>query len=86
MCFGCPSVAPRIGGIPEVIEDQISGVLVPFGDLAKHVQAVEHLMQNPTVRTSLGQAAQKRARDFFSAAIIVPRYEALYRRVCSIPE
>jgi hypothetical protein len=32
--------------------------------------------------TALGQAAQQRARDLFSADTIVPRYEALYRRVC----
>ena len=83
MCFACPSVAPRVGGIPEVIEDQISGRLVPFGEVEKHVQAVENLMQNPALRTKLGQAAQKRARDLFSAAAIVPRYEALYRRVCA---
>jgi len=82
MCFACPSVAPRVGGIPEVIEDQISGLLVPFGDVSKHVQAVETLIQNPALRTQLGQAAQQRARDLFSAAAIVPQYEALYRRVC----
>jgi N-acetyl-alpha-D-glucosaminyl L-malate synthase BshA len=85
MFFGCPSVAPRIGGIPEVIEDQVSGVLVPFGDVARHVQAVETLIQNPATRTMLGRAAHQRARDLFSAAIIVPRYEALYRRVCTEP-
>jgi N-acetyl-alpha-D-glucosaminyl L-malate synthase BshA len=83
MCFGCPSVAPQIGGIPEVIEDQASGLLVPFGDVAKHVHAVEYLMQNPSLRTKLGQAAQIRARELFSAKTIVPQYEALYRRVCS---
>lgn len=83
MCFACPSVAFRVGGIPEVIEDQISGLLVPFGDIEKQVQAVEILLQNPTLRAQLGQAAQTRARELFSAATIVPRYEALYRRVCS---
>jgi hypothetical protein len=31
----------------------------------------------------MGQAAQRRARDFFSADVIVPRYEALYRRLCA---
>jgi N-acetyl-alpha-D-glucosaminyl L-malate synthase BshA len=83
MCFACPSVAPRVGGIPEVMEDQISGLLVPFGDIEKHVHAVESLLRNPTLRTHLGQAAKKRALAFFSAAAIVPRYEALYRRVCA---
>src|SRR5215813_8826449 len=32
MCFGCPSVSTRVGGIPEVVEDNVSGVLVPAGD------------------------------------------------------
>jgi glycosyltransferase involved in cell wall biosynthesis len=83
MCFGCPSVAPSVGGIPEVVQDQISGLLVPFGDVDKHVRAVERLIQNPKLRIELGQAAQKRAREFFSAEAIVPQYEALYRRVCA---
>jgi L-malate glycosyltransferase len=82
MCFGCPSVAPRVGGIPEVVQDQISGVLVPFGDADPFARAVENLIQNPALRASLGRAAQARAREHFSAAAIVPRYEALYRRVC----
>jgi N-acetyl-alpha-D-glucosaminyl L-malate synthase BshA len=81
MCFGCPSVAPRVGGIPEVVQDQASGLLVPFGDVRQHVRAVENLIQNPSLRASLGRAAQTRAREHFSAEIIVPRYEALYRRV-----
>jgi N-acetyl-alpha-D-glucosaminyl L-malate synthase BshA len=81
MCFGCPSVAPRVGGIPEVMEDQVSGLLVPFGDVSQLVRAVEKLIQNPSLRASLGRAAQTRAREHFSAEIIVPRYEALYRRV-----
>ena len=33
MCFGCPSVSTRVGGIPEVVEDNVSGVLVPAGDV-----------------------------------------------------
>lgn len=83
MCFGCPSVAPRVGGIPEVVEDQVSGLLVPFADIAAQTQAVERLIQDPAARQRLGQAAQQRAREMFSAAAIVPHYEALYRRVCA---
>jgi len=82
MCFGCPSVAPAVGGIPEVVENETTGLLVPFGDIEKHVLAVERLIQNPTERAKFGQASKKRARELFSAEAIVPRYEALYRRVC----
>jgi L-malate glycosyltransferase len=82
MCFGCPSVATRVGGIPEVVEDGVSGLLVPPGDAAQLARAVESLFNDPSRRTAMGEAARSRARERFSADVIVPRYEALYRRVC----
>ena len=82
MCFAVPSVASRVGGIPEVVDDQFTGLLVPFGDTAAGAAAVESLIRDPDRRAAMGQAARQRARDLFAADIIVPRYEALYRRVC----
>ena len=81
MCFGCPSIAARVGGIPEVIEDGVTGLLLPFGDSDAFVRAAENLIQNETRRTTLGRAAKTRAGEKFSAKVIVSRYEALYRRV-----
>jgi N-acetyl-alpha-D-glucosaminyl L-malate synthase BshA len=82
MCFGRPSVATRVGGIPEVVEDGVSGVLVPPGDAVALARAVEALIADPARRIAIGEAARRRARERFSADVIVPRYEALYRRVC----
>ena len=82
MCFACPSVAPRVGGLPEVIEDNVNGRLLPFGDTDAYVAAVTDLIRDPARRLALGRAALRRAREHFSADAIVPRYEALYRRVC----
>jgi len=82
MCFGCPGVATRVGGIPEVFEDGVSGILAPAGDAFALAHAVDELIRDPARRQAMGEAAQKRAREMFSAAAIVPRYEALYRRVC----
>jgi len=82
MYFSCPSIAPSVGGIPEVVEDNTTGLLVPFGDLAKTAGAVETLIQDEELRKKLGRAALARAQSQFSAAVIVPRYETLYRRVC----
>ena len=82
MCFGCPSVSTRVGGIPEVVEDNRSGLLVRFGDVAALAGALEGLIDDKTRRGTLGRAAQARARERFSAEVIVPRYEALYRRLC----
>jgi glycosyltransferase involved in cell wall biosynthesis len=81
MCFGCPSVSTRVGGIPELVEDNESGVLVPAGDVAALAKALEVLIDDETRRHTLGRAAQARARERFSAEVIVPRYEALYRRL-----
>jgi L-malate glycosyltransferase len=83
MCFACPSVASSVGGIPEVVQDKITGLLVPFGDCEKMARAAEHLIQDATRRKTFGAAAKARAQDQFSAKVIVPRYEALYRRVCN---
>jgi glycosyltransferase involved in cell wall biosynthesis len=82
MCFACPSVATRVGGIPEVIADHRTGLLLPFGDSDMLARSVEKLIQDATLRATLGSAAQARAREVFSAKVIVPCYETLYRRVC----
>jgi N-acetyl-alpha-D-glucosaminyl L-malate synthase BshA len=83
MCFACPSVARLVGGIPEVIEDGVTGLLVSSGEADALARTVESLIKDPIRRATLGRAAQDRARERFSAKIIVPRYEALYHRVCA---
>jgi N-acetyl-alpha-D-glucosaminyl L-malate synthase BshA len=83
MCFGCPSVATRVGGIPEVVEHGLSGILVAPGDVAALARSMEALIADPARRIAMGEAGRRRARERFSAGVIVPRYEALYRRVCA---
>lgn len=83
MCFACPCVATAVGGISEVVTSGTTGLLVPAGDVDALVYAVESLIRDPARRLALGQAARQRAREFFSADVIVPRYEELYRRVCA---
>jgi len=85
MSFGCPSVATRVGGIPEVVEDGVSGLLVPSGDVDGLARAAERLIQDPTARKVMGQTARERASERFSADRIVPLYVELYRRVCALP-
>jgi glycosyltransferase involved in cell wall biosynthesis len=82
MCFGCPSVATSVGGIPEVIENNVTGLLAPFGDVAALAAAVENLIGDASRRSAMGSAGKRAAKERFSAGVIVPLYEALYRRVC----
>ena len=77
MCFACPSVATRVGGIPEVIEDNVTGIMRPSGDAYSLANAVEKLIREPMLRSTQGRAAKQRAYELFSAEVIVPRYEGL---------
>jgi N-acetyl-alpha-D-glucosaminyl L-malate synthase BshA len=85
MCFSCPSVATAVGGIPEVVQSGRSGLLLPPGDAEGIARAVESLIGNPGLRSELGAAARRRARELFSAEVIVSRYVELYRKVCGAP-
>lgn len=82
MSVGCPSAAFAVGGIPEVTLSGETGLLAPFGDTGALAAGIEALLRDPARRAALGAAAKQRARSQFSAAAVVPRYEALYRRVC----
>ncbi len=81
MCFGVPSVSTAVGGIPEVIDDGVTGHLVPFGDAEALADASSRLIANPELRKRMGTAARARAAQLFSADQIVPRYLELYRTV-----
>jgi N-acetyl-alpha-D-glucosaminyl L-malate synthase BshA len=84
MYFACPSVARRVGGIPEVVSENETGLLVASDNPDELARAVDNLIENPARRETMGRAAQQRAREWFSAEVIVPQYEAIYRRVCGV--
>ena len=77
--YGKPVVAFDVGGIPEVVGD--SYPLYPFGDVSAAAAALDALAESPDLARELGERSRIRALERFSADRIVPRYEALYRRV-----
>jgi glycosyltransferase involved in cell wall biosynthesis len=79
MAGGTPVVASDIGGIPEIVQDGISGLLVPPGDAVALRQALADLIADPLRRSAMGEAARRRSLDF-TAARIVPDLEAVYRQ------
>jgi L-malate glycosyltransferase len=81
MAFSCPSVTTSVGGIPEVVDHNVNGLLVPSGKPADLAREVESLIRHPERRIALGRAAQEKARTVFSAASIVSRYEQYYLEV-----
>lgn len=86
MFFSCPSIARRVGGIPEVLQHEVSGLLVDSSEPKAIAHAIESLICDPDRRLGLGRAAQQRAREHFSAAAIVPCYETLYARISRAAE
>ena len=81
MAFACPSVTTSVGGIPEVVDHNVNGVLVPSAEPQDLATAVASLINDPARRAALGQAAQRKASTIFSADHIVSQYESYYRAV-----
>jgi glycosyltransferase involved in cell wall biosynthesis len=77
MAAGLPVIATRVGGIPEVVADGETGILVPPGDAAELARAMERLIADHALRESMGEAATKRSRSF-TADVVVPRIESIY--------
>lgn len=73
-----PSIASRVGGIPEVITDGAEGVLVPPGDPVQLAAAIGRLLTDPDSRERLGRAARATAVSRFSLESMVDAYECLY--------
>ena len=75
---GLPAVASRIGGIPEVVEHDRTGLLVPPGDSEELAAAILTLAADPRLRSRLGDAARREFQRRFRAERMVAEIEALY--------
>lgn len=62
---GLPIVATRVGGIPHLIEDETTGLLVEPGDVGAMVAAVERLLDDPTLALKLSQSGRALAESSF---------------------
>ena len=78
MACGAPVVASRAGGLPEVIEDDVNGILEPVGSVEAMGRRAVELLRDPARYHAMAGAAVRKAADF-AADRIVPMYEALYR-------
>ena len=86
MSWGKAVVASSVGGLPDVVLAGQTGLLVPPGDAEALATTMAELLDDPGLRQRLGEAGRRRLREEFSAHVVVPRIEAVYRRVvgCSV--
>ncbi|MEP6820985.1 MAG: N-acetyl-alpha-D-glucosaminyl L-malate synthase BshA, partial [Chthoniobacterales bacterium] len=78
---GKPVAAFRVGGIPEVIRENETGILEEFGNTTALARGLDRFADAPELTRAMGQAGLHDAETRFSAAAIVPLYEAIYGRL-----
>ena len=81
MAAGLPVVATRVGGVPEAVEDGVTGVLVPPHDPQALAAALCRVANDPAARTRMGQAGFARASATFAIEACVDRYRELYEKL-----
>ena len=81
MLSGLPVVATRVGGVPEIVAEGSTGLLVPPGDVEAMTAGVLRLLKNPDLRQKMGAEAREMALRQFSAGEMVRRLDRLYREL-----
>lgn len=83
---GIPVIAPAVGGIPGVIADGETGLLVPPGDAGRLADTVFRLYRDKTLRTRMGAAGRRRVLERFTIERNVRSFEQLYDSLARDPE
>ena len=78
MASGLPVVATRVGGIPDIVWDGHTGLLVPVDSPDQLADAIQHLISEPKIRGEMAAAGEKRAVTEFTAERYADRYLELY--------
>jgi N-acetyl-alpha-D-glucosaminyl L-malate synthase BshA len=86
MACKVPTIATRVGGVSELIEDGVTGRLFAVGDVdAMAAGALELLTDEPKL-TAMAEAGRRAAQDHYCTSHIIPRYEAYYEKVLARAE
>ena len=81
MACEVPVVASRVGGLPEVVEDGVSGLLCDPEDIEGMAKGAVSLLSDPVMHKRFARAGLERVRRHFCAGRVVPQYEAYYQEV-----
>jgi glycosyltransferase involved in cell wall biosynthesis len=78
MAAGLPVVSTAVGGVPELVREGVTGLLVPSEDAGALAQAMQALVDDPVRRQAMGAAARQHAVAHFDIRHTVRMYEELY--------
>lgn len=78
MACKVPTIATRVGGVPELIDDGETGLLFPVGDVDAMAQAALKLLQSPERLETMRDAARRNAQKRFCTTLVIPQYVKFY--------
>lgn len=81
MAAGKPVVATDGGGVPEIVEDGQTGILVPMGDVEAMAEAICQILSDPVRAKTMGARARQRVADHFTLEQTARRVEAVYAEI-----
>jgi len=80
MAAGVPPVVTKVGGMPEVVQDSVTGFIVPPGNVEALADRLSFLLGNPSLATKMGVASRERILDQFTMDRMAAEYRAVYRQ------
>jgi N-acetyl-alpha-D-glucosaminyl L-malate synthase BshA len=85
MACRVPAIATRVGGVPELIDDGVNGLLYEVGDVEGMAAGAISLLSDPERLETFSLAARRTAQDHFCASRIIPHYERFYEQIVAAP-
>ncbi len=81
MACGVPPVATRVGGVPELITNDVDGYLEAVGDITAQARRAVSLLTDGDLFARIASAARDTALTRFCTDQVIPQYESLYREL-----
>ncbi|MBN1480981.1 glycosyltransferase [candidate division KSB1 bacterium] len=83
MSAGLPVIATRVGGMPEIVQHRVNGLLIKANAPSAIAESIQELMTNTELRTQLSDLAFESCLEKFSLNRMIEKYERLYQEVCA---
>ena len=83
MRVGKPCIGCRVGGIPEVVEDGVTGILAKPGDAVSLQEVISRLIEDPSLRHSMGENGRRRYEERFKVEVFATEIEKAIKPICN---